>query len=136
MMNIVDKLPVIFVPLVLVSFMQATGLGMKIAATVPLPCESSGQIISPTGDQVAVSCSDHTLRLVDVASGTTQHVFAAEPLIDASKYSRDGRWFAVGLWDGTVEVVPTSGVAAPRQWKGDTRRIETLEFFPDSSAIV
>jgi len=109
---------------------------MKPAATVTLPCESPQQMISPTGDQVALRCKDHTLRLVNVSSGATQHTFGAEPQIDTYKYSHDGRWFAVGLWDGTVEVVPTSGTDEAKRWQSDSRRIETLEFFPDSSGIV
>ncbi len=114
----------------------AQSLGMKSAATVALPCDSPRQMISPTGDQVALGCKDHTLRLVNVSSGATQHTFDPEPGINQYKYSRDGRWFAVGLWDGTVEVVPTSGTAETKRWQSDSRRIEVLEFFPDSSGIV
>jgi hypothetical protein len=123
--------------LLLVSCAQPSrSLGMKSAATVALPCESAQQMISPTGDQVALRCNDHTVRLVNIRSGATQHTFDAEPRIDQYTYSRDGRWFAVGLWDGTVEVVPASGTAEPKRWKSDSRRIEVLEFFPDSSGIV
>jgi WD40 repeat protein len=123
--------------LLLLSLAQpAASLGMKSAATVALPCESSQQEISPTGAQVAVRCKDQTLRLVNVASGTTEHTFGAEPWITRHNYSRDGRWFAVGFGDGTVEVVPTSGTAEARRWKSDTHRIRTLEFLPDSSGIV
>ena len=123
--------------LLLVSCAQPSrSLGMKSAATVALPCESPQQTISPTGDQVALRCKDHTVRLVNISSGATQHTFDPEPRIDQYTYSHDGRWFAVGLWDGTVEVVPTSGTAEPKRWKSDSRRIEVLEFFPDSSGIV
>ena len=123
--------------LLLASFASsAASSGMKHAATVPLPCETYSQIISPTGEQVALRCKDHTLRLVNVGSGATQHTFAGEPQVDAYNYSHDGRWFAVGLWDGTVEVVPTSGTSGSKRWKSDSHRIETLEFFPDARGIV
>ncbi len=123
--------------LLLASFASsAASSGMKHAATVPLPCETYSQIISPTGEQVALRCKDHTLRLVNVGSGEVQHTFAGEPQVDAYNYSHDGRWFAVGLWDGTVEVVPTSGTSGSRRWKSDSHRIETLEFFPNSNGIV
>ena len=123
--------------LLFVSFVEAAdSSGMKPAATVALPCESHEQLISPTGHQVALRCSDLTLRLVNVDSGTTQHTFGPEPQITGYNYSHDGRWFAVGLWDGTVEVVPTSGASEAKRWKSDTRRIETLEFLPDSGGIV
>jgi WD40 repeat protein len=110
--------------------------GMKPSATVPLPCESNLQMISPSGDQLALRCSDGTVRLVSVGSGTTEHTFASKPRIETYNYSHDGRWFAVGLSDGTVEVAPTSGAAEARRWKSDTHHIETLEFLPNSSGIV
>jgi WD40 repeat protein len=123
--------------LLLVSLAQPAGsLGMKSVATVSLPCESAFQMISPKGDQVAVQCEDHTVRLVEVSSGTTERTFGAEAGITHYNYSRDGRWFAVGLSDGTVEVAPTSGTAEARRWKSDTHRIHALEFLPDSSGIV
>lgn len=121
---------------VLVSLSQSAGAGTKPASTVPLPCESNNQLISPAGDQVAVWCSDHTVRLVDAGSGKTEHTFGSQPRITVYDYSRDGRWFAAGLWDGTVEVVPTSGAGQPKRWKSDTRRIHELKFLPDSSGIV
>jgi WD40 repeat protein len=114
----------------------AASSGMKSAATVALPCESPFQMISPIGDQVALWCNDHTVRLVDTGSGKTEHTFVGESQITAYDYSRDGRWFAVGLWDGTVEVVSTSGVAKAKQWKSDTHRIQALKFLPDSTGIV
>jgi WD40 repeat protein len=130
-------LPACALLLLLVSFVEpGKSLGMKSATQVTLPCESPQQLISPTGDQVALRCKDHIVRLVNISSGATQHTFDPEPRINQYNYSHDGHWFAVGLWDGTVEVVPTSGTAEPKRWKSDSRRIETLEFFPDSSGIV
>jgi len=129
--------PLAILPLLFVSLAQpANSFGMKPVATLPLPCESSQQMISPAGDQVALRCSDHTLRLVNIASGTTGHIFGKGERVTAFNYSRDGHWFGVGFWDGTVEVVASSGAAETKRWKGDTRRIETLEFLPDSSGIV
>jgi WD40 repeat protein len=123
--------------LVIVSLAQpARSLGMKSVATVPLPCESVLEMISPKGDQVALRCTDHTVRLVNVSSGTTERTLGADAQITRYNYSHDGRWFAVGFGDGTVEVVPTSGTAEARRWKGDTHRIHALEFLPDSSGIV
>ncbi len=123
--------------LMMLPFAQpAASAALKPVASVPLPCESRFQLISPAGDQVAAQCSDHTLRLVNVGSGTTQRTFDPSPRITQYNYSRDGRWFAVGLSDGTVEVVATSGTAESKRWKSDARHIETLEFLPDSSGIV
>ncbi len=126
----------IFLLLIASLAQPAKSAGMKPVTTVPLPCESTFQMISPTGGQVALRCKDNTVLLVNVRSGTTEHSFAAEPSITGYNYSHDGRWFAVGFWDGTVEVVPTSGTAGAKRWKSDTHRIETLEFLPDSGGIV
>ena len=71
-----------------------------------------------------------------LSSGTTERTFGAEPRITGYNYSHDGRWFAVGLSDGSVEVVPASGTAEAKRWKSDTRGVGTLEFLPDSSGIV
>ncbi len=123
--------------LLLIFFLShAASARMKPASTIPLPCESENQLISPAGDQVAVWCSDQTVRLVDAGSGKTEHTFGAQPRITAYDYSRDGRWFAAGFWDGTVEVASTSGAAESKRWKSDARRIHELRFFPDSSGIV
>jgi WD40 repeat protein len=123
--------------LVIASFAQpAAGAGLKPVASVPMPCESRAERISPSGNQVAVWCSDHTVRLVDVHSGTTAHTFGPEPRVSAGYFSHEGRWFAVGFDDGTVEVVPSSGTGEAKRWKSDTRGIGGLEFLPDSSGIV
>jgi WD40 repeat protein len=122
--------------LLIVSIAQTASAGMKSAATVPLPCESSSQVISPTGDQVALWCKDHTVRLMNLSSGTTERTFGPDPRVSEVNYSRDGRRFAVGFGEGTVEVVPTSGTAEGKRWKSDTRGIRALEFLPDSSGLV
>src|ERR1700740_2157751 len=102
-------LPASIFLLLIVSFAQpAASRALKPVASVPLPCGSRFQLISPAGDQVAAQCSDQTLRLVNVGSGGTQRTFDPSPRITQYNYSRDGRWFAVGLSDGTVEVVATS----------------------------
>ncbi len=126
----------IFLLLVVSLAQPAKSLGMKPVTTVPLPCESHWQRISPTGNQVAVVCSDQTVRLMNLSSGNTEHTFGPEPRVSGVKYSHDGRWFGVGFGDGTVEVVPTSGTAEGKRWKSDTRGIGALEFTPDSSGIV
>ena len=108
----------------------------KPVAKVQLPCESSSQMVSPNGDQVAVRCKDHSLRLVDMAGGREQHVFTGDNPVASSAYSRDGRWFAVGLNGGWVEIVPTSGSAAAKKWKADEHRIDTVQFLGGDLILV
>lgn len=134
---VAPSIPLLPMVLLLVgSLTQPASAAMKPVASFALPCESPYQVISPKGDQVAVHCADRTLRLVNVGTGATQHTFAPQPRISRSNYSPDGRWFAVGLRDGAVEVVPTSGNDEARRWKSGTRSVGTLEFLPDSSRIV
>ena len=109
---------------------------LKLVATVTLPCESMYQAISPAGDQVALDCRDHSVSLVSIASGEVQHTFRPEPRIESHTYSSDGRWFAVGRWDGTVEIISTSGPAASAKQFRTNPRVETLNFFPDGNGII
>jgi len=123
--------------LAIASFAQlAASGGLKPVASVPAPCESRGERISPAGNQVALWCTDRSVRLVNISSGTMQRTFGPQPRVYGGYYSPDGRWFAAGFEDGTVEVAPTSGTGETRRWKSDTRGIGTLEFLPDSSGIV
>jgi WD40 repeat protein len=109
---------------------------LKPVATVRLPCESQDQSVSPNGEQVAVRCADHSLQLLDVATGRAQRVFPAGDRVNDYSFSRDGRWFAVGLWDGTVEIMPASGSGEPQRWKASARRIDALEFIAESNRIL
>lgn len=108
----------------------------KPITRVQLPCESRYQTLSPTGTQVAVQCRDRSVHVVEVPEGTEQRVFTAEQRPNTYVFSRDGGWFAVGLEDGTVEVVPTRGSGQSTHWKAGPRRIDALYFFPDAKAIV
>jgi WD40 repeat protein len=109
---------------------------LKPVATVHLPCESPSQMVSPNGEQLAVRCKDHSLRLVDIATGREQHVFPGENPVASFAYSRDGRWFAAGMNGGWVEIVPTSGPAAPKRWKADDHRIDTVQFLGGDLILV
>jgi WD40 repeat protein len=79
----------------------------KPVATVPVPCESRLQVLSPAGNQIAVGCKDKTLRLIDVASGAEVHNIDAKS-VNGFEYSNDGLWFALSHDDGSAEISPTS----------------------------
>jgi WD40 repeat protein len=110
--------------------------GEKPVATVQLPCESQYQDLSPAGNQLAVHCKGGGLRLVELPSGTEQRVFPPEHRSNTTVYSHDGNWLAFGFDDGTVEVVPARGSATSKRWKPSARRIDALNFFPDSKSII
>ena len=108
----------------------------KPVATLQLPCESQYQDLSPTGNQLAVHCKGGGLRLLEVPSGTEQRAFPPEQHASSTVYSHDGNWMAFGFDDGSVEVIPTRGNGASKRWKPSSRRIDALNFFPDSKSIV
>jgi len=108
----------------------------KPVATLQLPCESQYQDLSPTGNQLAVHCKGGGLRLIEVPTGAEQRAFPPEYHSNSTVYSHDGNWLAFGFDDGSVEVLPTHGISASKRWKPSSRRIDALNFFPDSKSIV
>jgi WD40 repeat protein len=108
----------------------------KPVATLQLPCESRYQDLSPAGNQLAVHCKGGGLRLLEVPSGTEQRAFPPDHHANSIVYSHDGDWLAFGFDDGTVEVLPARGTGASKRWKPSSRRIDALNFFPDSNSIV
>ena len=82
------------------------------AQTVPLPCESTRQTISPTGAQALVRCKDDTTRLVDLPSGKEVRSLHAKS-VSTMQFSTDGKFAALASDDGTTLVFATSGGATP-----------------------
>jgi WD40 repeat protein len=126
-------------PLVSAAFLIlcASAMGAsKPIAKVQLPCESRYQELSPTGTQLAVQCTDHSVQVLDVPEGTQLRVFPAEQRASTLAYSRDGGWLAVGFEDGTVELASSQARAPSKRWKASSRRIDMLYFFPDGETIV
>jgi WD40 repeat protein len=108
----------------------------KPVATLQLPCESRYQDLSPAGNQLAVHCKGGGLRLLELPGGTEERAFSADRPANSTVYSRDGNWLAFGFDDGSVEVLPARGTGGSKRWKPSTRRIDALNFFPDSRSIV
>ena len=108
----------------------------KPVATLQLPCESRYQDLSPSGNQLAVHCKGGALHLLELPGGVEQRVFPPDQHSHTTVYSQDGNWLAFGFEDGTVEVVSANGNGAPKRWKPSSRRIDVLNFFPDSKSIV
>jgi WD40 repeat protein len=113
------------------------GVASEPAAKVQLPCKSSYQLLSPTGTQLGVSCDDHSLQLVELRQAAQHRVLSAgqQANNDSATFSPDGRWLAVGFWDGSVEVFTTATGASVKRWKADSHRIDILSFFPDGKSL-
>lgn len=114
----------------------APAADLKPIATVKLSCEAQGEQLSHSGGLVAITCADHSARLVEVATGRELRRFPGSPWVTDVSFSRDGRWLAIGYWDGTVEIVPTSGAGEPKRWKASSRRIHIVQFLGDSDSIL
>ncbi len=105
------------------------------AVKVQLPCESSYQMLSPTGAQAIVFCKDKSIHVVKLPDGSERLLFPAARDVNALSFSQDGKWLAAGFPDGTVEVLPAQGAGATRQWKADSNRIDNLYFFADGRKL-
>lgn len=105
------------------------------AVKVPLPCESPYQMLSPTGAQALVLCKDESVHLVNLPDGSERLLFPAERRTNGLAFSQDGKWLAAGFHDGMVELLPTQGATAARQWKADSNRIDQLYFFADGKKL-
>jgi WD40 repeat protein len=113
----------------------ASAADMKPVASVTLPCESRYQEISPNGKMVAAVCeADHSMRVVDIATGKELFAQPGDLRPSAAGFSFDGKWFGVGMWDGTVKIVPLAGGTA-QQWKVSGHRIHMIEFLPDGHSV-
>jgi WD40 repeat protein len=113
----------------------ASAADMKPVASVTLPCESAYQVISPNGKTLAAVCNaDHSMRVVDIASGKELFAQPGDVRPSTAGFSSDGRWFGVGLWDGTVKIVPLAGGAA-QEWKVSEHRVHMVEFLPDGHSV-
>jgi WD40 repeat protein len=108
----------------------------KPVATLQLPCESQYQDLSPSGNQLAVHCKGGGLRLLELPGGAEQRAFPPDHHANSVVYSHDGNWLAFGFDDGSVEVFASHGKGASKRWKPSSRRIDALNFFPDSKSIV
>ena len=108
----------------------------KPIAKMQLPCPAYYQTLSPDGTQLVVSCRDMSMVVLGVPEGKTLRTILAAQKPNASAYSLDGKWLAIGYGDGSVEVTSTRGAAPAQRWQGGPRRIDLLSFLPDGKTLV
>jgi WD40 repeat protein len=107
---------------------------VKPVASVTLPCDSSNQVISQDGKFVAATCPDGSLHVLEISSGRELFAQPAGVRITSRDFSRDGKSFALGFWDGTAKIVPLAG-GAPVAWKAGEHRIHSIHFLAGGETI-
>ena len=103
---------------------------------LPSPCESTRQVLSPTGNRLVVQCKDGSVHLLDLPSGRELRNESPPSRVSTHEFSRDGRWLGLGLANGTVEIWPTSENASVIRWKAGDRAVELLKFAPDKQILL
>jgi len=105
-----------------------------VAQTVPLPCESTRQTISPTGTQAFVQCKDDTLRLIALPSGKQERSLPGKA-VAASNFSADGNFAAVAYYTGGTMVFPIAGQASPTKLP-ITGTADDIQFLPGNKVAI
>ncbi|HEX7898059.1 MAG TPA: protein kinase [Planctomycetota bacterium] len=90
--------------------------------------------ISPDGRRALSGCFAHILKVWSLEKGRLEREFRHPTRVITSDFSRDGRWFAVGLGSGDV-VVYDAKTLEPRVFKGHTQQTFGAAFSPDSARL-
>jgi len=117
----------------LVVWSLRTGL---VERTVILPdrASGSGALLSPDGRYVLVAVLGGAFVRVDLASGTTVEVPGSETEGNVLAISPDGRFYAIGREDGTVDEYAARSLQLVRQHSLGAA-IQTLVFSPNSQEL-
>jgi WD40 repeat protein len=90
--------------------------------------------ISDNGERVAWSGFDQSVEVVDIETASTRKFVLSHRLIDLA-LSPDGRWLAVGMVNGDVEVIDLVG-GDSRLLLGQTQAIYPLQFSSDGKTLL
>ena len=110
--------------------------GQSSNSKVALPCESAFQMLSPRGTHAAIRCKDQSWDIIELQSGKSVHQISGNPGLSAYSFSDDGRWFASGFRDGSIQLLPLNGAAAPVTWHGYDVEIDVVRALPSGLVVV
>ncbi|HEY5317405.1 MAG TPA: hypothetical protein VIJ20_05460, partial [Solirubrobacteraceae bacterium] len=107
-----------------------------VTRTITLPdrAAGSGALLSPGGRYVLVAVLGGAFVRVDLASGRAVEVPGAQTEGNVLAVSPDGRFYAIGRQDGTVDEYDARSLQLVRQHTIDSA-IQTLVFSPDSREL-
>ncbi|KAL6867028.1 hypothetical protein J3F83DRAFT_739731 [Trichoderma novae-zelandiae] len=96
-------------------------------------------VFSPEGKRLVSTSTDATVRLWDVASGTSLQVFQGHAdWVRSAAFSLDGRYIASASDDGTVRIwdsVEKEGEREPRLLEGHGGYVRAVAFSPDGKLL-
>jgi class 3 adenylate cyclase/WD40 repeat protein/energy-coupling factor transporter ATP-binding protein EcfA2 len=95
---------------------------------------ANGAELSPDGRYVLVTVEGGGLVRTDLRSGAVDEVPGTETVARALAISPNGRWYAIGRADGTVDEYDASSLRPVRHHTLD-HAIQTLVFSPDSDRL-
>jgi WD40 repeat protein len=75
------------------------------------------------------------VREWDAQTGGEMRQFPGRSDVRSVAYSPDGRWCAIGNWNGEIELRDIHGETS-RVWSGHTHAIRGLAFSPDAKFLV
>jgi WD40 repeat protein len=101
---------------------------------LPDRASGSGALLSPDGKYVLVAVLGGAFVRVDLASGKTAEIPGAETEGNVLAISPDGRFYAIGRQDGTVDEYDARSLQLVRQHMLGSA-VQTLVFSPDSQEL-
>jgi class 3 adenylate cyclase/WD40 repeat protein/tRNA A-37 threonylcarbamoyl transferase component Bud32/energy-coupling factor transporter ATP-binding protein EcfA2 len=108
----------------------------RVARTIVLPdrASGSGALLSPDGRYVLVAVLGGAFVRVDLATGKAVEIPGAQTEGNVIAVSPDGRFYAIGRQDGTVDEYNARSLALVREHTVGNA-VQTLAFSPSSGAL-
>jgi len=91
---------------------------------------------SPDGAAVVIGCVDHSLKLLDTATGEVKKTFDGhQGPVRALAFSPDGRTIASGSYDKSVRLWDVDSAMLRQTLTGHTERVWSARFSPDGKVL-